>query len=542
MATTTKVLPNEVDEYIRSAPEDIRGRFEFFDGGWHEKPRGMSGFRHNSVSAYLVVECDRRGLKASFDVITQLPTGEERHPDILVIGPHNPDQPGDGEYHGLPDLVMELLSAGNTGAYDERKRESYRAAGVRYYWLVRLGRRHRDARRARRRRVRVGRALRPVPAGAAAAAGRPVTQEEPAASAGPAGRGPRLTPEELAARQPPPDAGGGGRRAGAGGGGRGAHLRHHRGGGRLVGHPPAQRRPAVARWRAVPGNAAAAEARAAALRERRGVGTQAGARERAPMPEQERDPLAGLPPAPLAPKPAHPPLWEDTPHRPGDPPLRRLPPELGLNTPGGRLARALGREFRAWREAQGLTQREVAEHLGWAEPALARLEGGAVGPTAAALAVLVERLGLELTFRRDQARGDAAVSVGGGPPSATEAADRRSEGPSGWCSPGPRRGSPRGRATSRGGASPRTASSASPCRTTPTGRRSPRSEALQTPEVLAHVGTREVLAAERPAPRRRVYAELGLEFAGGAVRAGPFRVRVPRTCTARWRRRPSGRG
>jgi Uma2 family endonuclease len=139
MATTTTVIRNEVDEYILSAPEDIRGRFEFFDGGWHEKPRGMSGWRHNQVSAYLVMECLRRGLQASFDVITHLPIGEERHPDVLVVGPNNPNQPGDGEYTGVPDLVMELLSAGNAGAYDERKRESYRLAGVRHYWLVRLG-------------------------------------------------------------------------------------------------------------------------------------------------------------------------------------------------------------------------------------------------------------------------------------------------------------------------------------------------------------------------------------------------------------------
>ena len=133
--TTGRKRP--VDEYIRSAPEEIRGRFEFFDGGWHEKP--MSGWRHNNLSAYLVVEVERRGLKASFDVITQLPIGEERHPDVLVVGPKNPDQPGPGEYHGVPDSVMELLSEGDAGAYDDRKRESYRRAGVRYYWLVRLG-------------------------------------------------------------------------------------------------------------------------------------------------------------------------------------------------------------------------------------------------------------------------------------------------------------------------------------------------------------------------------------------------------------------
>ena len=36
--TTRRRTP--VDDYILSAPEEIRGRFEFFDGSWHEVPRG----------------------------------------------------------------------------------------------------------------------------------------------------------------------------------------------------------------------------------------------------------------------------------------------------------------------------------------------------------------------------------------------------------------------------------------------------------------------------------------------------------------------
>lgn len=120
--------------------------------------------------------------------------------------------------------------------------------------------------------------------------------------------------------------------------------------------------------------------------------------------ETEHDPLAGRPPAP-----AHNPLWEDTPHQPGDPPLRRVPPELGANTPGGRLARVMGREFRAWRAARGLTQRAVGERLGWAQPAVARLEAGAVGPTAATLAMLLERLGVRITF--GQGEGGPVVVV-----------------------------------------------------------------------------------------------------------------------------------
>lgn len=114
------------------------------------------------------------------------------------------------------------------------------------------------------------------------------------------------------------------------------------------------------------------------------------------------DPLAGLPPAP-----AHNPLWEDTPHRPSDPPLRRLPKNLGPNTPGGRAVRRLGRQVRAWREAHGVTQRELAGRLGMAQPNLARLEGGGVAPTLTTLALLAQRLGVRVTV----APGDDASEI-----------------------------------------------------------------------------------------------------------------------------------
>jgi ribosome-binding protein aMBF1 (putative translation factor) len=120
--------------------------------------------------------------------------------------------------------------------------------------------------------------------------------------------------------------------------------------------------------------------------------------------QTEHDPPAGLPPAP-----DDNPLWEDTPHRQGDPPLRRLSPELAPNTPGGRAARELGHQLRSWRQGRGLTQRQVAARLGWEQPAVARLEGGAVAPTTTTLALLAERLGIRITFGGPAARGEAGA-------------------------------------------------------------------------------------------------------------------------------------
>jgi DNA-binding XRE family transcriptional regulator len=88
---------------------------------------------------------------------------------------------------------------------------------------------------------------------------------------------------------------------------------------------------------------------------------------------------------------------EPLPWLPGDTPLRRLPDELLPGQPSGVAGRRLGRQVRAWREARGISQQELAARLGMAQPNLARLEGGGVAPTLTTLALLAERLGVRVT-------------------------------------------------------------------------------------------------------------------------------------------------
>jgi len=52
---------------------------------------------------------------------------------------------------------------------------------------------------------------------------------------------------------------------------------------------------------------------------------------------------------------------------------------------------------RAWRDAHGISQQELAARLGMAQPNPARLEGGGVAPTLTTLALLAERLGVRVT-------------------------------------------------------------------------------------------------------------------------------------------------
>jgi Uma2 family endonuclease len=131
------------EQWIEQAPPDVRRRFEFFEGSWHKKP--VAGLLHQDHVFLITAELKRRGLRAYFDVVTHLPEVDERtgkrvevHPDVLVIAAGDPDQGGDGEYDGVPDLVVEVAATPSAEGYDASKRPTYERNGVRHYWLVRL--------------------------------------------------------------------------------------------------------------------------------------------------------------------------------------------------------------------------------------------------------------------------------------------------------------------------------------------------------------------------------------------------------------------
>jgi Uma2 family endonuclease len=62
----------------------------------------------------------------------------ELRPDVLVVSRDNPDALGAGEYYGVPDLVVEVVSTLSDAGYDAGKRPVSERNGVRHYWLVRL--------------------------------------------------------------------------------------------------------------------------------------------------------------------------------------------------------------------------------------------------------------------------------------------------------------------------------------------------------------------------------------------------------------------
>jgi ribosome-binding protein aMBF1 (putative translation factor) len=67
-----------------------------------------------------------------------------------------------------------------------------------------------------------------------------------------------------------------------------------------------------------------------------------------------------------------------------------------------RLAYEVGRQVRALREAQGLSQRELADRLGTTAAAIARLEAGSTRPTLITLERVAVALGAKIEVRLER--------------------------------------------------------------------------------------------------------------------------------------------
>jgi Uma2 family endonuclease len=73
---------------------------------------------------------------APFDVYLD-ETSNAVQPDIVVILKTNKNQPEPkGHFHGVPDLVVEVLSPGNRDHDLVKKKDLYEKFGVREYWIV----------------------------------------------------------------------------------------------------------------------------------------------------------------------------------------------------------------------------------------------------------------------------------------------------------------------------------------------------------------------------------------------------------------------
>ena len=127
------------DQYI-AAPE-IKARHDILDGEMVTAPAPT--FKHQIVSQRIFVPVYtfvmEKGLGvvlyAPVDVIIQTEPLRTRQPDLLYVSNENRHIIGDVVHWG-PDLVVEILSPGNSRKDIESKLADYASVGVKECWLA----------------------------------------------------------------------------------------------------------------------------------------------------------------------------------------------------------------------------------------------------------------------------------------------------------------------------------------------------------------------------------------------------------------------
>lgn len=124
--------------------ELIRGKILRMSPGPNRRHQEVSGELYGLMWSYFRSQ-NRSGCQlfsAPFDVRLPLPQHRQKkgkintvvQPDILVVC--DPDKLDDQGCNGAPDLVVEILSPGNSKREMKVKMELYQNTGVQEYWIV----------------------------------------------------------------------------------------------------------------------------------------------------------------------------------------------------------------------------------------------------------------------------------------------------------------------------------------------------------------------------------------------------------------------
>ena len=135
--------PGTATEQDLLAPIPGRDRLcELVDGVLVEKAMGYYESRLAIVLAWLLetfAQAHRLGIVLGADALTRLRPGLVRVPDLSFVSRRRlPNQrvPRDPVADLVPDLAVEVLSAGNTPREMERKLREYFTSGVQMVWYV----------------------------------------------------------------------------------------------------------------------------------------------------------------------------------------------------------------------------------------------------------------------------------------------------------------------------------------------------------------------------------------------------------------------
>jgi Uma2 family endonuclease len=120
-------------------PEDGQ-RYEIIDGELFVSP--SPSVKHQRIVRSLLVLLDRFLRAGSLGEVLPAPIGVKLaedtvpQPDLLVVLDENQQRVGTQAVHGLPDVVVEVLSPGTAARDLGVKRDRYELAGIPEYWIV----------------------------------------------------------------------------------------------------------------------------------------------------------------------------------------------------------------------------------------------------------------------------------------------------------------------------------------------------------------------------------------------------------------------
>jgi Uma2 family endonuclease len=139
MATAPQLL--DYAAYLR-LPE-IKRRYDIVDGVLRymsPAPNWEHQWVLRNVFRLLDRHCTRHGLGevalSPLDVIISKGPLRVRQPDVLFISKERLNDIVDERIHGGPDLVVEIVSPGNTPKHIQQKLRDYAAVGVREAWIA----------------------------------------------------------------------------------------------------------------------------------------------------------------------------------------------------------------------------------------------------------------------------------------------------------------------------------------------------------------------------------------------------------------------
>jgi Uma2 family endonuclease len=131
--------PRTIMEVYKSLPEGTMA--ELIDNVIYMSPSPV--YKHQSVLQNIFrklcneITDKQKGevIIAPFDVYLD-EVGNAVQPDIIVILAGTKGLDNDGHFHGVPDLLVEILSPGNKSHDLVKKKELYERFGVKEYWVV----------------------------------------------------------------------------------------------------------------------------------------------------------------------------------------------------------------------------------------------------------------------------------------------------------------------------------------------------------------------------------------------------------------------